>query len=72
MIPKLHEQMVCVLGFHSMIVGQLEVSVNVSFHLCVVFRPSMNPHLHRHVGIFNASPNATGLDNPLVAAARTC
>lgn len=70
-VPELHEQMLCVVGFHSMIVGQLEVSVNVSFHLFFVFRATPHPHSHHFVGVLNAPPNATGLDSPLVEAART-
>lgn len=69
-VPELHEQMLCVVGFHSMIVGQLEVSVNVSFDPFFVFRATRHPHSHHFVAILNAPPNATGLDSPLVEAAQ--
>ena len=70
-IREVHEQTLSVLGFHVMIVGQLEIAVNVSLHLLIFFGTSSNPHLHASVGILNASPTAKGLNNPLVAAAHT-
>ena len=73
-VTELHEQMLCVVGFHSMIVGQLEVSVkNVSFYLFFVFRATPHPQSHHFVAIFifNTPPNETGFDSPLVEAART-
>ena len=71
-IPELHEQMLCVLLVHYMIVGQGEVSVDVPSHLLVGFGTTIKSHLHHFVGILYASPDAAGLDSPLVAAAHTC
>ena len=36
-IREVHEQTLSVLGFHVMIVGQLEIAVNVSLHLLIFF-----------------------------------